>query len=217
VPKRKPIEYYIDDKGCHICTSHALRNGVGYPTTCLNGRATSVVRYLWIKAGRDIPEGQVTRHTCDNPVCVNLDHIVLGTSQENNQDKMDRGRCPMGEDVNTAKLTEAQVREIVAHPEVSSRELAKQYGITRINVNYIRSGQTWKSVTGLKETHRGKLVGESHGMCKITEEQAVYVLDNPDKSLTELARQFGVTIQNIYRIRKRLIWKSISPTQIPTS
>jgi hypothetical protein len=42
-----------------------------------------------------IPEGQVVRHTCDNPFCVRPNHLVLGTQAQNMMDKNERGRNPL--------------------------------------------------------------------------------------------------------------------------
>lgn len=209
MPKRKGFTFVVTKSGCHICTSHALRSELGYPTTCYKSKTTSVVRYLWLMEGRELPKGMVTRHTCDNPQCINLAHIVLGTNAENNQDKVNRGRVPTGIDAGMSKLTEDQVRYIIAHPEFTGSELGNKFGVNRVTINYIRAGKTWRDVTGLKEVRRGRLFGESHGMCRITKEQAQYVLDHPELSGTELAEEYGVTATAIYRIRKGLNWKSL--------
>lgn len=56
-----------------------------------------------------IPKGMVVRHTCDNPICVNPDHLILGTHADNRQDVIDRGREG---DCTPYKITEDDVREI---------------------------------------------------------------------------------------------------------
>jgi hypothetical protein len=49
-------------------------------------------RVAWIKAHGPIPTGLVVRHICDNPPCVNVDHLVLGTDADNIHDMHERGR-----------------------------------------------------------------------------------------------------------------------------
>ena len=41
-----------------------------------------------------IPEGQVIRHTCDNPSCCNPNHLLIGTMKDNVDDMFERGRNP---------------------------------------------------------------------------------------------------------------------------
>ena len=43
-----------------------------------------------------IPENQIVRHTCDNSLCVNPDHLVLGTQLDNMWDRANRGRWKGG-------------------------------------------------------------------------------------------------------------------------
>lgn len=53
-------------------------------------------RFAWMAAGRHIPGGLYLCHKCDTPCCVNIDHLFLGTSAENNQDRDRKGRTGRG-------------------------------------------------------------------------------------------------------------------------
>jgi hypothetical protein len=91
----------------------------------------------------EIPPGMQVCHKCDNPQCVNPDHLFLGTNQDNVDDKVRKGRHPVGETCTSAKLTEAQVLEARAlyvprSKEFSTRKLAEKFGITH--------GQMWRIV-----------------------------------------------------------------------
>ena len=64
----------------------------------------------------EIPEGLVVCHTCDNPACVNPEHLFLGTHKDNQQDCSRKGRLGgrvrHGENNAMAKLTNEQVTAI---------------------------------------------------------------------------------------------------------
>jgi hypothetical protein len=49
-------------------------------------------RAAWILANGPVPEGLIVRHKCDNPLCVNVGHLELGTFKDNTNDMISRGR-----------------------------------------------------------------------------------------------------------------------------
>jgi hypothetical protein len=86
-------------------------------------------------------------HTCDNPKCCNPKHLFAGTRQQNNDDKIAKGRGVMGEKVWTSKLTVEQVAFIRSHkPEGVKRlpnglpeKLAAQFGVSRQYISEVIS------------------------------------------------------------------------------
>lgn len=82
--------------GCWRWTS-TLQRGYGQIALCRQGakRQTRVWahRVAWeLTHGRPVPAGLVICHRCDNPRCVNPDHLFLGTQQDNVRDAIQKGR-----------------------------------------------------------------------------------------------------------------------------
>jgi hypothetical protein len=93
-------------------------------------------------------EGQVVRHKCDNPACINPDHLELGSPADNSKDMTDRGRSLSKEKHPRAKLTNAQVEEIriryVRYSKDSgSVALANEYGVSSKQVRDIVHKRRW--------------------------------------------------------------------------
>lgn len=93
--------------------------------------------------------GFVVRHTCDNPACVNPEHLLLGTHADNVQDKVSRGRQYKGPEHHSSKLTDAQVAEIRARyvPKCrthGTRALAREFGVAQFTVSQIVNHQIRK-------------------------------------------------------------------------
>lgn len=119
------------------------KNSDGYPCVCLNGKQYRVSRVIYAYTYTD-PGKLIVRHTCDNPSCVNPDHLIAGTTQDNIDDKVSRGRAKgahSGEQHHNAILTDKQVEEIRKVPNVygSGRRLAKKYGVSESTISNIRS------------------------------------------------------------------------------
>ena len=67
-------------------------NNAGYGTRTVKGNSTSAHRHAWEEAnGAKVPEGMVVMHSCANRLCVNPEHLTIGTQSENCQEKSARG------------------------------------------------------------------------------------------------------------------------------
>lgn len=81
-------------------------------------------------------------HSCDNPSCVNPDHLSLGTHLENMRGCKRRGRNAFGEKHGRRKLSLEQVRAIKL-AEGRQSEIAKVFGISQTTVSEIKLGKKW--------------------------------------------------------------------------
>lgn len=145
---KKPFLFAQKTNGCIECISHTSSGGSNgkYTLVSANKQEISMHRYVFEKANRKIPEGKVIRHTCDNPKCVNINHLELGTHKENMEDMVNRGRSLVGEKNPASKLTEELVKKIKNDKTVSSYKLSKILNLSPGTIEAIRNGKTWKHV-----------------------------------------------------------------------
>lgn len=136
--------------GCWLWVGYINPKGYGNITR----KHIRVHRLSWELANGPIPEGLNVLHQCDNPICVRLSHLFLGTQNDNVQDMVAKGRnhsgITLGEAHPSHKLTENQVLEIRATLYAGGNviALAKQYGVTRNHIYEIKWGRAWKHLLG---------------------------------------------------------------------
>jgi hypothetical protein len=135
----------VGQSGCWEWTAHKDANGYG--GIGFSGKKKLAHRVMYELRNGPIPDGACVCHSCDNPACVNPDHLFLGSHAENMADMASKGRAPKGETHVAAKLTEADVLAIRAETG-TQQEIAAKYGISTSQVSRIRLGQTWKHVSG---------------------------------------------------------------------
>lgn len=70
---------------------------LGYGVTSVGGKQVRAHRLAWTYANGPIPDGLLVRHKCDVPLCVNPDHLLLGTYADNAADMVSRGRQAKGD------------------------------------------------------------------------------------------------------------------------
>ena len=135
---------------CIRSTSHRPDKTTGYVrlTRWQSGRRINLKVPRLILQRRLGHAPDVARHTCDNPWCINPEHILNGSVTDNNRDKASRGRAhrPVGVANGMAKLTETQVKEI-RKSSLSPRELADIHGVTKENIHHITNNKTWRHIT----------------------------------------------------------------------
>lgn len=109
------------------------------------GRGKPVLRahrLSWELAHGPIPSGLVVCHKCDNPRCVNPDHLFLGTQRDNIIDSVRKGRYNA---FGKQKLNAAQVLEIraLAARGFRHKDIAARFGVKRHTVTGIVNRKSW--------------------------------------------------------------------------
>lgn len=109
----------------------------------------------------EIPEGMEVCHKCDNPSCVNPNHLFLGTRQDNIDDRERKGRNVffVGEEQPRAKLTKKAVKDARwerAYKGTSFQMLADRYGVSKKTMMNAIKGVTWKCVAYIPEPPKGE-------------------------------------------------------------
>ncbi|MDP9182910.1 MAG: HNH endonuclease [Actinomycetota bacterium] len=116
-------------------------------------RSMYAYRLVWTVYQGPIPDGLEICHHCDNPLCVNVKHLFLGTHQENMADMGRKGRYPkerrrLGVKHHKAKHDDELIQRVVAAWEsgryLTYGALGREYGVHRATV------RSW--VTGLTRT-----------------------------------------------------------------
>lgn len=151
MPERFWVKAEKQENGCWLWTSSKFKHNNGYqPTFWLDGQTRRATRVAYILAKGEIPEGQLVCHSCDEPMCVNPDHLWLGSCKDNLDDmrRKKRERYAFGEISGQAKLTEHDVRgiKIMLTKGWSQSYIAEQFGVSQTNISQIKLGKTWGHV-----------------------------------------------------------------------
>lgn len=126
---------------CWIWQGALRPNGYGQ----INSRRAHRVSYETFNG--PIPAGHVVMHKCDNPPCVNPEHLVTGTQADNMRDMRVKGRDNylLGQEHSRAKLTEADVRAIRSDKR-TRQVIADEYGVTRKAIEKIIYRERWTHI-----------------------------------------------------------------------
>lgn len=144
----------VSGNGCWEWTAGRFDNGYG--AISHSGRTLKAHRASYAEFIGDIPPGMMVCHMCDNPCCVNPEHLFLGTAADNMADKASKRRSRRGEKCNTAKLNAAQVSVIKEflrkHRPIKGQHggpctfLARWFGVSQTAISLIAAGRNWKWV-----------------------------------------------------------------------
>lgn len=117
-------------------------NSSGYGITWKDGK-TCYAHRVAVSA----PDDSVVLHICDNKICVNPEHLILGSHKENSEDMVNKGRQAKGEKAGNSKLKESEVVNILSlKGSMASRAVAEMYNISKTNVLDIWNRKIWKDL-----------------------------------------------------------------------
>lgn len=159
---------------------------------------------------KDHPQGgKFVMHTCDNPGCVNPDHLEQGTPLENTMDMIRKGRNFKGERAvrRQSKLTEDQVREIAADAR-PYKQIAESYGCGMYLVVDIKNRHRWKFLENLVVV-KNKRGSSGENRSKTLTEADVREIRASSETGANLARRYNLSQQTICDIRMRRSWKNV--------
>lgn len=116
------------------------RGGVQrYGTVSVGGATVLAHRLAWRFEHGPVPEGAHLLHSCNEPACVRVEHLRIGTHADNMLDKVRANR-------QRAKLTPDRarlIRELYATGLWTHRELGQEFGVSHRAVGHVLRGQSW--------------------------------------------------------------------------
>jgi len=146
---KKPIILKSTKDNCLECVSHSLTWN-GYPKITFNSTTRRLNRFMYclfnkIEYNATKIKGYVLCHTCDNRLCVNLDHLIKGTHEFNMQDMCDKERQARGVRNSNAKLNPVDV-DYIRSSEMDNAYLADVFCVSLDTIIKVRRRKTWKHV-----------------------------------------------------------------------
>lgn len=143
-------------------------NGNGYGVMQFHGRQTLAHRVSWFLNCGD-PGELFVCHKCDNPPCVNPDHLFLGSAADNNKDKGRKGRHPA--QLNKPKYLKILLSAQKANTKLTNKDLLKIYKMSMAGIpqkqiaHFFNVGQSGIS-TALKRFKRNQALADTDALLK---------------------------------------------------
>ena len=197
----------IQDSGCIIF--QGSKDGLGYGRYLKNGKSKSVTRaVLAEKLGYELPTSMDACHTCDNPSCINPEHLWAGTRTQNLLDASKKGRTQgKSHPLSNAKLDWEKVREIRQKLAAGERmkDVAQEYSVGRKTIHDIKYHVTWKEAG--QQVPLPRMGG--HLDRKFSFAQALEIRERiqAGESIAKIAQEFGVSRNVISDIKRNVTYR----------
>lgn len=139
--------------GCWEWQGYRDRNGYG--TFSTKFKMMKAHRFSYEYYNKKIPDNMLVCHTCDNPCCVNPEHLWLGTDCDNHRDMVKKGRfrTVYGEDCGSSKLSNNEVLHIRIFFNKNKNKMtkvkiirlfSKKHEVSTVTIERILYNSTWK-------------------------------------------------------------------------
>jgi HNH endonuclease len=146
LPKRLEDKILTEpNSGCWLWIGSRFNTGYGQAWDGALKRLALAHRQVYEVLVGPIPEGKKLLHSCDNPCCVNPDHLSIGSQADNLADMRRKRRHAFGEKVGGVKLTADSVVAI-RNAVGSHRKIGAEFGVCHTVVGDIKRREIWKHV-----------------------------------------------------------------------
>lgn len=208
------------ETGCWIATKGVNKRN-GYATVYIGGGKSAYCHRLALeyKLGRKIADGMVAMHACDNPACMNPNHLSEGTLQDNSDDMVRKGRQQKSFKHAHSKFTEDQIRGFFEKKAEgwTNQQIADFYGTHPVTVGSIITGDQRKyDAIDVPRIAKRTMKGEDHPMAKLSDGQATEVRRRfcQGETAKSLGIEFGVSRSLVDMIGRGDIFKHLPMPEI---
>ena len=133
----RKITFFVDENGCHICTSYKCSKS-RYPRTSKDGKEYKIHRHVYREIYGDFPNELDVLHKCSNKMCINPKHLYLGTDKENAIDRVKNREIRL-------KFTPQDILNI-RQDKRRLKEIAKDYNVAFQTISRIKLGDRWSCI-----------------------------------------------------------------------
>lgn len=132
------------DEECWIWTGSRVGGHMKYGGLTLGKMCGLHAHRVSYRIAHGFTPDEFVCHKCDTPLCVNPNHLFLGTHDDNMDDRGNKLRVQWGERSGHSKLTEDDVHHIRAiWKKGMADDLAERYNTNRTAIQSIMRGDTW--------------------------------------------------------------------------
>jgi hypothetical protein len=166
----------------------------------------------------DIPKGLVVRHLCPtkNRLCVNPDHLTVGTAQQNSQDEIDGGHTRKGEKNHNTTISKQVAQSIIDSfgNKKTIKERAAEFGVSKTIVQSIDTARVWRHLMTLEQISERESVERLKRNNEVVSDDIIQKVKNSKESLRKCGKTHNITTSIVQKIRNGKYKSSLERDEI---
>jgi hypothetical protein len=192
-------------------------NGYGQFGFLGKSKGAHCVSYM-LSNCEDIPKGLVVRHLCPtkNRLCVNPDHLTVGTAQQNSQDEIDGGHTRKGEKNPNTTISNEVAQMIIDSfgNKKTIKERAAEFGVSKGIVESIDSARNWRHLMTLEQISERESVERLKRNNEVVSDDIIQKVKNSKESLRKCGKTYNITTSIVQKIRNGKYKSSLERDEI---